>query len=144
MYSGDFILLAFLQQHYSMQFLDTDISETLTFLRYGQWQESLLRKFADKVGCDWDRLLPYILFVYREVPQDTSQYQQVPDCPDKRGSTVKEFIDKKTMISTSRNKMEPGVWFKSIQHKNRHFNTNGTVFIRLQQCYVHYYISSEA
>jgi len=37
---------------------------------------------------------------------------------------VKEFIKKITaMISACTNKMGQGVWFKSIQHKNRHFNT---------------------
>ena len=29
----------------------------------------MLRKHATKEGKDWDRLLPYVLFAYREVPQ---------------------------------------------------------------------------
>ena len=29
----------------------------------------MLRKFATKEGKDWDRLIPYLLFAYREVPQ---------------------------------------------------------------------------
>ena len=35
------------------------------------------------------------------------------------------------MISTSRNKMGPGVWFKSVQHKNKHFNAKTFVPLRL-------------
>jgi len=31
------------------------------------------------------------------------------------------------MISTSANKMGPGVWFKSIKHKNGHFNAKSFV-----------------
>ena len=80
MYCGDFILLAFLLQQYSMQFVDMDISEIQTV-----------------------------------VSASTNRYQT------KRDSTVKEFIGKKVaaMVSTSRSKI---VWFKSTQHKNRHFN----------------------
>jgi len=41
---------------------------------------------------------------------------------------VKEFIKKvKAMISTSTNKMGPGVWLKSMQRKNRYFNTKSFV-----------------
>jgi len=39
-----------------------------------------------------------------------------------------EFIKKfEAMISTSTNKMGPGVWLKSIQHKNRHINAKSFV-----------------
>ena len=31
----------------------------------------MLRKTACEDGKDWDRFIPYILFAYREVPQET-------------------------------------------------------------------------
>ena len=34
----------------------------------------MLRKTADEEGKDWDRLLPYVLFAYREVPQESTGY----------------------------------------------------------------------
>jgi len=40
--------------------------------RFNKILRSLLRKLVNKEGRDWDRLLPYILFAYREVPQDTT------------------------------------------------------------------------
>jgi len=39
------------------------------------------------------------------------------------------------MISTSTDKVGTGVWFKSIQHKNRHFNTKS--FVSLIKKYSH-------
>ena len=36
--------------------------------------KSLLRKFVKKEGRDWDMLLPYLLFAYREVPQATTGF----------------------------------------------------------------------
>lgn len=37
--------------------------------RFNQTLKAMLRKVADNEGKDWDKLLPYILFAYREVPQ---------------------------------------------------------------------------
>ena len=37
--------------------------------RFNQTLKSLLRKCATEEGKDWDKLLPYLLFAYREVPQ---------------------------------------------------------------------------
>ena len=37
--------------------------------RFNQTLKLLLRKAATEDGKDWDRLLPYLLFAYREVPQ---------------------------------------------------------------------------
>ena len=34
----------------------------------------MLRKTADDEGKDWDRLLPYLLFAYREVPQASTGF----------------------------------------------------------------------
>jgi hypothetical protein len=34
----------------------------------------MLRKCASEDGKDWDRLLPYILFAYREAPQETTGF----------------------------------------------------------------------
>ena len=36
--------------------------------------KSVLRKLVNKEGRDWDRLLPYVLFTYREVPQSTTGF----------------------------------------------------------------------
>ena len=37
--------------------------------RFNRTLKSMLRKAAVKEGRDWDRLIPYLLFAYREVPQ---------------------------------------------------------------------------
>ena len=34
----------------------------------------MLRKTAVKEGLDWDKMLPYILFAYREVPQASTGF----------------------------------------------------------------------
>ena len=34
----------------------------------------MLRKLINKEGCDWDQLLPYVLFVYLEVPQSITGF----------------------------------------------------------------------
>ena len=36
--------------------------------------KSMLRKTANKEGKDWDQLLPYLLFAYREVPQASTGF----------------------------------------------------------------------
>ncbi|KAL5494045.1 hypothetical protein EMCRGX_G015315 [Ephydatia muelleri] len=38
--------------------------------RFNQTLKTMLRKTAVDEGKDWDRLLPYVLFAYREVPQN--------------------------------------------------------------------------
>ena len=42
--------------------------------RFNKTLKSLLRKFVKKEGRDWDMLLPYLLFAYREVPQATTGF----------------------------------------------------------------------
>ena len=42
--------------------------------RFNKTLKSLLRKFVKKEGHDWDMLLPYLLFAYREVPQSTTGF----------------------------------------------------------------------
>ena len=37
--------------------------------RFNRTLKSMLKKVASEEGRDWDTLLPYILFAYREVPQ---------------------------------------------------------------------------
>ena len=37
--------------------------------RFNQTLKGMLRKVITKEGKDWDKLLPYVLFAYREVPQ---------------------------------------------------------------------------
>ena len=39
--------------------------------RFNQTLKSMLRKTAVEEGKDWDRLIPYFLFAYREVPQSS-------------------------------------------------------------------------
>ena len=34
----------------------------------------MLRKYMTKSGKDWDKLLPYLLFAYREVPQASTGF----------------------------------------------------------------------
>ena len=42
--------------------------------RFNQTLKSMLRKFATDHNKDWDRLLPYLLFAYREVPQSSTGF----------------------------------------------------------------------
>ena len=42
--------------------------------RFNSTLKSMLRKAADDEGKDWDRLLPYLLFTYREVPQASTGF----------------------------------------------------------------------
>ena len=41
--------------------------------RFNQTLKAMLRKSAEE-GKDWDKLLPYVLFVYRKVPQETTGF----------------------------------------------------------------------
>jgi len=42
--------------------------------RFNQTLKSMLRKSATQEGKDWDKLLPYLLFAYREVPQTSTGF----------------------------------------------------------------------
>jgi len=42
--------------------------------RFNQTLKSILRKTAKEEGKDWDKLLPYLLFAYREVPQSSTGF----------------------------------------------------------------------
>jgi len=42
--------------------------------RFNKILRSLIRKLVNKEGRDWDRLRPYVLFAYREVPQDATGF----------------------------------------------------------------------
>ena len=42
--------------------------------RFNQTLKSMLRKAALQEGKDWDRLIPYLLFAYREVPQESTGF----------------------------------------------------------------------
>ena len=42
--------------------------------RFNGTLKSMLRKTANEEGKDWDRLLPYLLFAYREVPQASTGF----------------------------------------------------------------------
>ena len=42
--------------------------------RFNQTLKMMLRKFVTKEGKDWDKLLPYVLFAYREVPQASTGF----------------------------------------------------------------------
>ena len=41
---------------------------------FNQTLKSMLRKTASTEGKDWDRLIPFLLFAYREVPQESTGY----------------------------------------------------------------------
>ena len=42
--------------------------------RFNRTLKSMLKKVASEEGRDWDTLLPYILFAYREVPQASTGF----------------------------------------------------------------------
>ena len=42
--------------------------------RFNQTLKSMLRKFATQKEKDWDKLIPYVLFAYREVPQRSTGF----------------------------------------------------------------------
>ena len=42
--------------------------------RFNKTLKAMLRKLVSKKGKDWDRLLPYVSFVYCEVPQSTTGF----------------------------------------------------------------------
>ena len=42
--------------------------------RFNQTLKSMLRKTASQEGKDWHRLIPFLLFAYREVPQESTGY----------------------------------------------------------------------
>ena len=42
--------------------------------RFNQTLKMMLRKVVTKEGKDWDKLLPYVLFTYREVPQASTGF----------------------------------------------------------------------
>ena len=42
--------------------------------RFNQTLKMMLRKVVTKEGKDWDKLLPYVLFAYREVPQASTGF----------------------------------------------------------------------
>lgn len=42
--------------------------------RFNQTLKSMLRKFINETGSDWNQWLPYLLFAYREVPQASTGF----------------------------------------------------------------------
>jgi len=42
--------------------------------RFNQTLKSMLRKAATNEGCDWDKMIPFLLFAYREVPQSSTRF----------------------------------------------------------------------
>ena len=42
--------------------------------RFNQTLKNMLRKAATEEGKDWDKLVPYLLFAYREVPQASTGF----------------------------------------------------------------------
>lgn len=42
--------------------------------RFNQTLKSMLRKVAIGEGKDWDKMIPYVLFAYREVPQSSTGF----------------------------------------------------------------------
>jgi len=44
--------------------------------RFNQTLKTMLRKVSGRDGKDWDKLLPYLLFAYREVPQASTGFSR--------------------------------------------------------------------
>ena len=42
--------------------------------RFNQTLKSMLRKAATKEGRDWDKMIPFLLFAYREIPQSSTGF----------------------------------------------------------------------
>ena len=42
--------------------------------RFNKTLKEMLRKTAVEEGKDWDKLIPYVLFAYREVPQESTGF----------------------------------------------------------------------
>jgi len=42
--------------------------------RFNQTLKDMMRKFAAQEGKDWDKMLPFLLFAYREVPQESTGF----------------------------------------------------------------------
>ena len=42
--------------------------------RFNQTLKAMLRKCVSEKGKDWDKLVPYLLFAYREVPQESTGF----------------------------------------------------------------------
>jgi hypothetical protein len=42
--------------------------------RFNKTLKEFIKKFVKDEGKDWDTLLPYLLFAYREVPQDSTGF----------------------------------------------------------------------
>ena len=42
--------------------------------RFNQMLKTMLRKTVKEEGKDWDKLLPYVLFAYRELPQTSTGF----------------------------------------------------------------------
>ena len=42
--------------------------------RFNKTLKAMLRKIATDEGCSWDKMLPYVLFAYREVPQASTGF----------------------------------------------------------------------
>ena len=42
--------------------------------RFNQTLKQMLRKTIDEEGREWEKLLPYVLFVYREMPQSSTGF----------------------------------------------------------------------
>ena len=45
--------------------------------RFNQTLKSMLKKTASEEGKDWDRLIPLLLFAYREVPQESTGFSPI-------------------------------------------------------------------
>ena len=58
--------------------------------RFNQTLKAMLRKTAKEEGKDWDRLVPYLLFAYREVPQASTGFSPFELL---YGRPVRELLD---------------------------------------------------
>ena len=58
--------------------------------RFNKTLKSMLRTVVNKEGKDWDKLIPYLLFAYQEVPQSSTGFSPFEQL---YGRTVKGPLD---------------------------------------------------
>lgn len=65
-------LLRLFHQHLGITLIKTSLYQPQTYglvERFNQTLKRMLQKFVADTGQDWDKLLPFLLFTYQEVPQ---------------------------------------------------------------------------
>ena len=58
--------------------------------RFNQKLKSMLQKAATKEGCDWDKMIPFLLFAYTEDPKSSNVFSPFELL---YGRSVRELLD---------------------------------------------------